>query len=198
MSELAFNRIILEKTVRILTGTVTCLLCLNLIQVLIVLKFTRKPVLLLKENSTGTVEMLDFSSYEITETILNNFVRWISSEYLSFGPDSLPGQIESIKHYLNTEPKDAILKSYEKNKKAIEAGVYFQFNLQDTEITKRSNPYQIEATGEMSIIDKNGRYKKEARIYVFDVLKVKPTPENPYGLKIISITQKIETEGGES
>jgi len=198
MSELAFNRIILEKTVRILTGIVTCLLCLNLLQVLVLIKFTRKPVLLLKESKVGTVEMLDFSNYEITETILNNFVRWISSEYLSFGPDSLPNQIESIKHYLNTEPKEAILKSYERNKKAIESGVYFQFNLQDMEITKRSNPYQIEATGEMSIIDKNGRYKKEPRIYVFDVLKVKPTPENPYGLKVISITNKTVTEGGES
>lgn len=198
MSELAFNRIILEKTVRILAGIVVCLLCLNLLQVLVVLKFTRKPVLLLKESNTGTIEMLDFNSYEVTETILNNFVRWIANEYLSFTPNSLPNQIESIKHYLNAEPKEAILKSYEKNKTAIESGVYFQFNLKEVEITQRHNPYQIEATGEMSIIDKSGRYKKEDRSYLFEVLKVKPTQENPYGLKVISITQKQNEEGGES
>jgi len=197
MSELAFNRIILEKTVRILSRIVICLLILNVLQVLILIKFTRKPVLLLKETQADTIEMLDFSSYEITEKILNNFVRWVASEYLSFGPDSLPNQIESIKHYLNAEPKAAILKSYEKNKTAISSGVFFQFNLEEMEIIKRSNPYKIDAKGEMSIIDKNGRYKKEGRVYVFEVLKVKPTSDNPYGLKVISITKKQEDKGGE-
>ncbi|MCA9408601.1 MAG: hypothetical protein H6755_05940 [Candidatus Omnitrophica bacterium] len=198
MSELAFNRIILEKAVRILSRIVIGLLILNLLQVIVLIKFTRKPVLLLKETQTKEIEMLDFSNYEITETILNNFVRWIASEYLSFGPDSLPNQIESITNYLNAEPKSAILKSYEKNKAAISSGVYFQFNLKEIEVTKRSNPYTVEATGEMSIIDKNGRYKKEDRIYEFDVLKVKSTSDNPYGLKVISITEKKVDEGGEA
>ena len=190
MSELVFNRIILEKAVRILSRVVACLLIINVLQVVVLIKFTRKPVILLGENSTGRIEMLDFSNYEVTETVLNNFVRWISSEYLSFGPDSLPNQIEGIKHYLNAEPKKAILKSYEKNKAAITSGVFFQFNLQDIKISKRSNPYTIDVSGAMSIIDKKGRYKTEDRAYIFEVLRVKPSSDNPYGLKVISITER--------
>ncbi|MCA9405189.1 MAG: hypothetical protein KC684_01515 [Candidatus Omnitrophica bacterium] len=190
MSELVFNRIILEKAVRILSRVVACLLIINVLQVVVLIKFTRKPVILLGENSTGRIEMLDFSNYEVTETVLNNFVRWISSEYLSFGPDSLPNQIEGIKHYLNAEPKKAILKSYEKNKAAITSGVFFQFNLQDIKISKRSNPYTIDVSGVMSIIDKKGRYKTEDRAYIFEVLRVKPSSDNPYGLKVISITER--------
>ena len=177
MSELVFNRIILEKAVRILSRVVACLLIINVLQVVVLIKFTRKPVILLGENSTGRIEMLDFSNYEVTETVLNNFVRWISSEYLSFGPDSLPNQIEGIKHYLNAEPKKAILKSYEKNKAAITSGVFFQFNLQDIKISKRSNPYTIDVSGVMSIIDKKGRYKTEDRAYIFEVLRVKPSSD---------------------
>ncbi|MCA9409537.1 MAG: hypothetical protein KC733_12660, partial [Candidatus Omnitrophica bacterium] len=83
-----------------------------------------------------------------------------------------------------------ILKSYEKNKAAITSGVFFQFNLQDIKISKRSNPYTIDVSGVMSIIDKKGRYKTEDRAYIFEVLRVKPSSDNPYGLKVISITER--------
>ena len=197
MSELAFNRIILQKNVRILSLIVTFLLVLNCLQAVVLVKFSRKPVLLVKENQTGHIEMLDFDNYRITESVIKNFIRWISNEYLSFGPESLPGQIESIQHFISVESKNAILKSYEKHKKSIEAGVFFQFSINDMTITKKSNPYQLEASGAMAIIDRNGRYKNETRTYVFDILQVKPTNENPYGLKVLSITQKIETKGEE-
>ncbi len=197
MSELAFNRIILQKNVRILSYVVLLLLVLNLLQAIVLIKFSRKPVLLVKENQTGSIEMLNFDNYRITEAVVENFVRWISNEYLSFGPESLPAQIESIKHFLSVESKESILKSYDKHKKSIESGVFFQFTLKEMEISKKSNPYQIDVSGVMSILDKNGRYKQNDRTYVFDVLQVKPTFENPYGLKVISITEKIENEGGE-
>jgi hypothetical protein len=195
MSELVFNRIILQRTIQILTQIAIGLLILNIVQAMVLVKFSRKPVLVVQEDQDGKVEMLDFENFEITEKVLKHFVQWIAKEYLSFSPTSLPSQIEGIEPYLATGPKESILNSYKKNKSVIESGVFFQFNISELELSKRSNPYVVDVRGELSVIDKNGHYKRQEKTYIFEVLKVIPTDDNPYGLKVMNIVQKKDKEG---
>ena len=129
-------------------------------------------------------------NYEVDETILKNFTKWIAKEYLSFSPTSLPHQIDGIKEYLTAIPKKSILTAYKKNKSIIEDGTYFNFVINAVDIKKDDNPFEVELSGVMTIIDRKGNYKDENKIFSFGILQVKPTELNPYGLKVLSVTDK--------
>ncbi|MCA9399898.1 MAG: hypothetical protein KC618_09115, partial [Candidatus Omnitrophica bacterium] len=91
-------------------------------------------------------------------------------------------------------PKKAILDAYQKNKAIIQEGTFFQFDIADVSVIKHSNPYQIELVGVMSIIDKNGNYVDEPKKYFLEIQQVRPTKENPYGLKVLQIQDKTQEE----
>ncbi|HOY09011.1 MAG TPA: hypothetical protein PLB05_02920 [Candidatus Omnitrophota bacterium] len=193
MSELAFNRAILEKTVQILSLIVVGLVVLLILQSASLVVSSNRPQQVVYSGGEQILP-LETKNYEVDEIILKNFVRWIAREYFSFSPTSLPKQIDSISEYLTSAPKKAILDAYQKNKSIIQEGTYFQFDIAEVSIVKQSNPYHVELSGVMSIIDRSGNYINDLKTYVFEVQQVKPTKENPYGLKVLRIQEKTLSE----
>ncbi|MCK5580749.1 MAG: hypothetical protein KAJ18_05695 [Candidatus Omnitrophica bacterium] len=198
MSELAFNRAILERTVQTLSFIVISLLLLLLAQSVSLVRSESKPQQVVYAQEDKIIK-LDTKNYEVDETILKNFTKWIAKEYLSFSPTSLPHQIDGIKEYLTAIPQKSILTAYQKNKSIIEDGTYFNFVINAVDIKKDDNPFDVELSGVMTIIDRKGNYKDENKVFSFGILQVKPTDLNPYGLKVLSITDrsvKGEKEAG--
>lgn len=189
MSELAFNRAILEKTVRILSFIVVCLILLLILQAVSLVLSENRPQQVVYAQEDSIIK-LDTKNYEVDQTILKNFTKWIAKEYLSFSPTSLPEQIDGIKEYLTAVPQKSILTAYQKNKSIIEDGTYFNFVINSAEVKKEDNPFEVELSGVMTIIDRKGNYKDENKVFSFSILQVKPTELNPYGLKVLSITDK--------
>lgn len=193
MSELAFNRIILEKNNQILAVVAVISLGLNLILALILTFSVHKRPLVVYEDS-GQVTTLKQSNFKLDEGILEGFVRMVTKEYLSFTSVSLPTQIEGIKQYLADGPKNAILESYKKNQKKLqEENVFHQFAIYGINITKKSNPYLVEVSG-IKMVYANGNSKNIKAGYVLEIQKVKQSEENPYGLIVSKITEMAEKE----
>ncbi|HBG62176.1 MAG: hypothetical protein A2Y03_00620 [Omnitrophica WOR_2 bacterium GWF2_38_59] len=192
MSELAFNRAILERTVRILSFIVVCLILLLILQAVSLVLSENRPQQVVYAQEDSIIKLVT-KNYEVDQTILKNFTKWIAKEYLSFSPTSLPDQIDGIKEYLTAVPQKSILTAYQKNKSIIEDGTYFNFVVNSAEIKKEDNPFDVELSGVMTIIDRKGNYKDENKVFSFGILQVKPTESNPYGLKVLSITDKSVT-----
>ena len=192
MSELAFNRAILERTVRILSFIVVCLILLLILQAVSLVLSENRPQQVVYAQDDSIIKLVT-KNYEVDQTILKNFTKWIAKEYLSFSPTSLPDQIDGIKEYLTAVPQKSILTAYQKNKSIIEDGTYFNFVVNSAEIKKEDNPFDVELSGVMTIIDRKGNYKDENKVFSFGILQVKPTESNPYGLKVLSITDKSVT-----
>jgi len=189
MSELAFNRAILERTVQILSIIVVGLIALLILQAVSLVLSENRPQQVVYAQEDKIIK-LDTKNYEVDETILKDFTKWIAKEYLSFSPTSLPDQIDGIKEYLTAVPQKSILTAYQKNKSIIEDGTYFNFVVNSVEVKKDDNPFEVELSGVMTIIDRKGNYKDESKVFSFGILQVKPTELNPYGLKVLSIIDK--------
>lgn len=193
MSELAFNRIILEKNNQILAVVAVISLGLNLILSLILTFSVNKRPLIVYEDS-GQITSLKQNQFKLDEGILESFVRMITKEYLSFTAVSLPTQIEGIKQYLADSPKTSILESYKKNQKKLqEENVFHQYSIYGINITKKSNPFLVEVSG-IKTVYANGNSKNIKAAYVFEIQKIKQSKENPYGLIVSKIAEKPEPE----
>ncbi|MBP9854908.1 MAG: hypothetical protein KBD53_08580 [Candidatus Omnitrophica bacterium] len=193
MSELAFNRIILEKNNQILAVVSIISLGLNLFLTLILIfSINQKPLIVYDDS--GQVTTLNQKNFKLDEGILEGFARMISKEYLSFTAVSLPTQIEGIKQYLAESPKNAILESYKKNQKKLqEENVFHQYSIYGINITKKNNPFLVEVTG-IKTVYANGNSKNINASYILEIQKIKQSEENPYGLLVSKITQKDEKE----
>jgi len=193
MSELAFNRIILEKNNQILAVVAVVSLGLNLILALTLTFSVNKRPLVVYEDS-GQITSLKQTNFKLDEGVLEGFVRMITKEYLSFTAVSLPTQIEGIKQYLADSPKNAILQSYKKNaKKMQEENVFHQYSIYGINITKKSNPFLAEVSG-IKTVYANGNSKNIKAAYILEIQKIKQTAENPFGLIVSKITEKTEKE----
>ncbi len=193
MSELAFNRIILEKNNQILAIVAVISLGLNLILSLILTFSVNKRPLIVYEDS-GQVTSLKQNQFKLDEGILEGFVRMITKEYLSFTAVSLPTQIEGIKQYLADSPKNAILESYKKNQKKLqEENVFHQYSIYGINITKKSNPFLVEVSG-IKTVYANGNSKNIKAAYVLEIQKIKQSENNPFGLIVSTIAEKTEKE----
>ena len=197
MSELAFNRIILEKNNQILAIISLISLALNLIFIGMVALSANRRALIVYENA-GQVTTLKQNNFQLNEEILEGFVKMITKEYLSFTAVSLPTQIEGIKQYLTDGPRNAILDSYTKNQKKMQSeNVFHQFSIYEIKITKKNEPYEVIVIG-IKTIYANGNSKNASAAYVMEIQRIKQTKENPYGLIVSKITEKSnkESEGG--
>lgn len=193
MSELAFNRIILEKNNQILAVVAVISLGLNLILTMVLTFSVNKRPLIVYEDS-GQVTKLNQSKFKLDEGILEGFTRMITKEYLSFTAVSLPTQIDGIKQYLAEGPKNAILESYKRNQKKLqEDNVFHQFSIYEINISKKSNPFLVEVSG-IKTVYANGNSKNIKAGYVLEIQKVKQSEENPYGLIVSKITEMAEKE----
>ena len=189
MSELVFNRVILEKNNRILMVLSITSLVLNLILVLGLMRSYQKPPLVVYAQD-GEVSVLKTKTLQVDEAMLMNFIRFITSQYLSFTADSLLKQIENIKPYLASKPADSILNSFKNNQAIIQKdNISQQFIIDVINITKKTNPFWIEIEATRNI-HAAGNEKSVPMTYVMEVKKVKATESNPYGFLMNDIIEK--------
>ncbi len=193
MSQMAFNRAaeIKEKQyMKLFLGTS---LILNLLLGFSVSALIDRVIIVYDD--AGKLAVLNHNDLELDEPRLKEFVRMISREYLCFTPESLPKQIESISPYLLQEPAKAALESYDRNKKKIkEEKVFYDFSVRDIQLVNNSEPFKVEVIGIRTVFINGKDISGEAR-YLFEIKRIRPTRENPYGLIASRITeQKEETK----
>ncbi|MBI3601516.1 MAG: hypothetical protein HY209_01270 [Candidatus Omnitrophica bacterium] len=189
MSELAFNRVILENNNRILMVLSVMSLVLNFVLVLGIIRIGQKAPLVVYAQE-GQVSVLKTKSLQVDEALLSDFAKFILGQYLSFTVDSLPKQIEGIKPYLAIKPAEDILASFKNNQAAIEKNnISQQFVIDSITITKKNSPFWVEVQGVRNI-HAAGRDKNMPMTYVVEVKKVKSTENNPYGFLMTDIIEK--------
>ena len=188
MSELVFNRVILEKNNQILALVAVISVSVNLLFMLVLIATINKKPLVVYEDS-GQVRSLKKNDFKLDERILEGFVRMVTKEYFSFTAVSLPMQVEGIKQYLAEGPKESILKSYKKNERKLqEENVFHQYSIYGIDLTKKSSPFLVDVQG-IKTIYANGNSKNTRAAYEFEIQKVPQSEENPYGLIVSRITE---------
>lgn len=195
MSEMVFNRVILEKNNQLLAIFCLISLLLNLILGINLILSIQKPPLIVFED-TEHMSSLRLKRYKVEEDIIKDFITMIASQYLNFNYVSLTNQIEGISPFLARRPKESIMESYKRNQSRMEKeGIYQEFIIGDMKITKKNNPYWVEVSG-VRVINADGNKKNDEITYIFGIEKTKPTQANPYGLLILDVTEKKEFDGG--
>ncbi len=189
MSELVFNRVILERNNRTLMILSAVSLLLNFVLVLGLMRaFQKLPLVVYAQDGEVTVLKTKFLS--VDETLLKDFIRLIAGQYLSFSVNSLPKQIDAIRPYLGFKSIQNILQAYKDNKAIIESENISQLFIVDTiTVTKNSDPFWVEVTG-VSNIHASDNDKSIPMTYIFEVTKVKSTGDNPYGFLMTDVMQK--------
>ncbi len=189
MSELVFNRVILERNNRVLSLLAVISLGLNVFLVFALARsFTRPPLIVYTED--GQISVLKAKALSMDEAFLKDFVRLMAGEYLSFTAGSLPKQIEAIRPYLAPKPARAILDSFKSSQAILEKqNMSQQFLINKITITKKTNPFWTEIEGTRNV-HAGGNEKNVALTYVLEVQKIKPTESNPYGFLMTDIIEK--------
>lgn len=191
MSELAFNRVILEKNNQVLAILGIISLSLNLVLAGVLTMVVQKPPLIVYED-TEHMSALRLKKYKVEEEILKDFTSMIVSQYLNFNYVSLTNQIEGISPYLASRPLNSILESYKRNQSKMEKeNISQEFVVGEINITKKKSPFWIEVTGVRVIIADNNK-KSDEIAYIFEIEKIKPTASNPYGLRVLDVVEKKE------
>lgn len=197
MSELAFNRAILENNNQVLAILSIASLSLNLALGIGLTMAVQKPPLIVYED-TEQMSVLKLKKYKIEEDVLKDFTTMFVSQYFNFNYASLSNQIEGIKPYLAARPLDAILESYKRNQSKMEKeNISQEFIIGEIKITKNKNPFWIEVEG-VRVINADGKKKNDEITYILEIEKIKPTQTNPYGLRILDVVEKKDQNGGES
>lgn len=195
MSELAFNRAILEKNNQILALLTLGSLALNVFLGLVLLFIVNRPPLIVTKEAGGLVAM-DQAKFKIDEDGLVDFVRLIVREYLNFTPGSLVSQIDGISSYLGPQPKESAKDSYKRHYAGMQQDhVMYQFNIEEVHIIKKSSPYRVEVKGMRTIFAKDNS-KNFPAVYIFEIERTQMTKANSYGLKVIQIAEKNENGKG--
>lgn len=189
MSELAFNRVILEKNNQTLAILSTASLGLNLILAFLVLFSIQKPALIVYEDNDH-ISALALRQYKIQEDGIKSFTNIIVSQYLNFNAASLPKQVDGISPYLAPKPLAAIMDSYKLNQSKMEKeNIAQEFIISETRITKKNSPYWVEVEG-IRIISADENKKRDKVTYIFEIEKIKPTIADPYGLRVLDVVEK--------
>ena len=195
MSEIVFSRVVLEKNNQILAILVLGSFALNiLLGGLLVSTTHRSPLIVFKE--ADQLVALNEENYRLDEDGLIEFTRMILKGCLNFTPESLPGQVDGLSTYLGQEPKEMILDSFKNHSAMIgKEGVRCQFNVEKINIIKKSSPFHVEATGALTIYA-NGNNKSFPAVYLFEIKRMEPSKDNPYGLKVTQIVDKGQQSKG--
>jgi hypothetical protein len=190
MSQMAFNRAAEIKEKQYMKLFLGISLILNLLLGFSVSVLIDRVIIVYDD--AGNLAVLNHKDLELDEPRLKEFVRMISREYLCFTPESLPKQIESISSYLLQEPAKAALESYDRNKKKIkEEKVFYDFLVKEIRLVNNSEPFRLEATGIRTVFI-NGKDISGEASYLFEVKRIRPTRENPYGLIASRIIEQKE------
>ena len=195
MSELAFNRVILEKNNQVLAILSIASFSLNIVLGTLLIMSVQKPPLIVYED-TEHMSALRLKKYKVEEEIIKDFTTMIISQYLNFNYVSLTNQIDGITPYLARRPLDAILDSYKRNQAKMEKeNISQEFIVGEMKILKKNNQFWIEVQG-VRIINADGNKKNDELTYIFEVEKIKPTQSNPYGLRILDVVEKKDQSEG--
>ena len=190
MSQTAFNRAIEIKEKQHGRLLLVLSLTANLVMGVCVSILINRTIIVYEDN--GKLAVLKQKEFELDEPRLKEFVKMVARECLSFNPKSLPGQLEDISAYLTQEPAKNIMESYERNKKKIQdETVFYDFIIKNVLLIKSSEPFKVEIDGIRTVFVNNKEIDKEAK-YLFEVKRVRPAENNPYGLIVSSITEKEE------
>ncbi len=191
MSELIFNRILLEKYNQTLSIILIISVALNLFLSVIFLGTINKPTLIVYSEE-GSIGVLKSKNFKVDEALIDDFTKMMVGQYLNFTSTSLPQQINGISPYLSVKAKQAILDAYKHNQLTIEKeGIGQQFVISSIQVTKKSNPYWVEISGQRTLYV-NGNNKTVPITYIFEIKKIKPNESNPYGLMLNDVIQKKE------
>jgi len=189
MSELVFNRMILEKNNQTLMVLSIALLTLSFILALGLMKAYQKPPLVVYVKD-GEIAVLKTKGLAVDEPLLKDFARYMASQYLSFTANSLSKQIDAIRPYLSGQVAAVILNSFQENQSIIQKdGISQQFIIDNITITKPRNPFWVEVQGARNI-HAAGNDKAVAMTYVIEIKKIRATESNPYGLLMTDIIEK--------
>ncbi len=189
MSELVFNRVILEKNNQVLAILSVISLSLNLVLALLVTLSFQKPPLIVFED-TEHISALRLKQYKVQEEGIKSFTAMIVGQYLNFNAVSLPKQMDNISPYLASRPMDAIMESYKRNQSRMEKeNISQEFIIGETKITKKRSPFWVEVEG-VRVITADDNKKSDPITYIFEIAKTKPTTENPYGLRVLDVAEK--------
>ena len=193
MSELVFNRVILERNNRTLLIVSVVSVAVNLVLALGLMQAFHRPPLVVYAKD-GEITVLKTKSLGVNEALLKDFIRLIAGQYLSFSVKSLPHQIDVIRPYLDAKSIQNILQSYKDNQPIIESqNISQQFIVNTIIITKNSDPFWIEVQG-ISNIHTTNNEKSLPMTYIFEVTRVKPTEQNPYGFLMTDVIQKDKSK----
>jgi len=193
MSELVFNRVILERNNQTLMILSCVSLVLNFIFVLGLMQSFHRPPLVVFAND-GQITVLKTKALGVNEALLKDFIRLIAGQYLSFSVNSLTSQIDAIRPYLGEKSIQNILQSYKDSQPLIQSEhISQQFVVNAINITKNSNPFWVEVEG-VSNIHTTDNDKSIPMSYVFEVTRVKPTEKNPYGLLMTDVIEKDKSK----
>ena len=193
MSELVFNRVILERNNQTLLIVSVVSVAINLILVLGMLQAYHRPPLVVFAKD-GEITVLKTKALGVNEALLKDFIRLIAGQYLSFSVNSLPHQIDSIRPYLGAKSIQNILQSYKDNQPIIQGeNISQQFIVDTITITKNSNPFWVEVEG-ISNIHTTDNDKSLPMTYIFEVTRVKPTEQNPYGFLMTDVIEKDKSK----
>lgn len=192
MSELAFMRTIFEKNNNTLAVSLIGAVVINLILLFCFLAAVNKPARVIYVDEHNMPFMFKTQEFKVTEDMLKSFVRLVLNNYLCFGPETLPKQIEDIKIFLEEAPQQAMTRTYQKNKdKLIQSNVFQQFAIEQIEIIKKSAPFVVKVSGTKTVLVKgNSKYFKN--IYFITINKILPTQNNSFGLIVAAIRQEKE------
>lgn len=189
MSELVFNRVILERNNRTLMILSCVSIVLNFVLVIGLMRAFQKPPLMVYAQD-GEITVLKTKLLSVDDTLLKDFIRLIASQYLSFSVNSLPKQIDAIRPYLGEKAIQNILQSYKDNKAIIESEhISQQFIVDNVTITKNSNPFWLEVEGIRNIHAADND-RSMSITYIFEVTKIKSTENNPYGFLMTDVIEK--------
>lgn len=189
MSELVFNRVILEKNNQVLAILSVVSLSLNLVLALLVTLSFQKPPLIVFED-TEHMSALRLKQYKVQEEGIKSFTSMIVGQYLNFNAVSLPKQLDDISPYLASRPLDAIMESFKRNQSRMEKeNIIQEFIINETRITKKKSPFWVEVEG-VRVITADDNKKSDPITYIFEIQKIKPTTENPYGLRVLDVAEK--------
>jgi len=179
MSKVALNRWQLEKNNQTLTilGLSLMLLCVTL--------------------SLTLMANVKVKGIYHSEEILEDFVSRVSKKAFSFDTESFSGQLEQIDKYLDELVRVSLNDSYAENMEIMEENeIKQEFEIKNISIEEGSKPFLVKVEGER-ITSSYANPQKQSVMkvnYLFEVMSLKPTKKNPYGLKVVQIHEYPKDE----
>lgn len=179
IARIALNRWQLEKNNQVL-----CVLSISMILLIMVMAVT----LMFAVKVRGPYQ---------SQEILEDFSNRISRHAFAFDPKSFDGQIRQIEPYLRDGVTENLKASFEENREIMATHqIRQEFEIEDYKVKEGRNPFLLELTGVQKTYseDHPDTVNESPVRYLFEIEAVKPSRDNPYGLKLARIHKYPKNE----